>query len=106
MFRTSIAVSRQDLQKLNYRLFENNWKRFATAFNLFHSWKKDDSFTNLHGGGHDLVQFNLFSLNFVWTALRHLAVNKKKTLKLEPVYVEKTFPKLKLKFSERLYETN
>ena len=24
MFRTSIAVSRQDFQKLNYRLFENN----------------------------------------------------------------------------------
>lgn len=92
MFRTSIAVSRQDFQKLNYRLFENNWKRFPTAFNLFHSWIKDDSFTNLHGGGHDLVQFNLFSLNLVWTALRHLAVNKKKTLKLEPVYVEKTFP--------------
>ena len=28
----------------------------------------------LHGGGQESVQFNLFSLNFFWTLLRHLPV--------------------------------
>lgn len=36
------------------------------------------SFVYLQGGGQESVQFNLFSLNFFWTLLRHLTVKKNK----------------------------